>query len=131
VLGVPIAAPDLRGTASEVGGPPDPFRTLKRQFWRRQTLEPTHVGGFNQIFDDLNGTESIRYGVGLDHRFSDRLLTGVEGSRRDLSVPLAERVDGGESIYSAYLQFVANSKHCAREAHFPCMHWKLTKFLFP
>ena len=33
------------------------FRTLKRQFWARQTLEPTHVSGFNQIFDDLNGTE--------------------------------------------------------------------------
>lgn len=118
------------------------FRTLKRQFWARQTLEPTHIGGFNQIFDDLNGTESTRYGVGLDHRFSDRLLAGVEGSWRDLSIPLDERVDGDESIYSPYFNWLPNQstaltaqynyeKLRPSEGYFPCMHWKLTKFRFP
>jgi TonB dependent receptor len=84
------------------------FRTLKRQFWARQTLEPTHLGGFNQIFDDLNGTEATRYGVGLDHRFSDSLLAGIEVSWRDLSIPLEVNTDGDESIYRAYLNWLPN-----------------------
>jgi hypothetical protein len=45
------------------------FKTLKRSLIANQTLEPTQSAGFNQFFDDPNGTESVRYGVGVDHRF--------------------------------------------------------------
>ncbi len=54
----------------------------------QQTLEPTQVAGFNQFFDDFQGTESWRYGAGVDHMFSADLSGGAEYSRRDLEVPV-------------------------------------------
>ena len=45
------------------------------------------MAGFNQFFDDVNGTESKRYGVALDHQFSDNLYSGVEFSRRIVDSP--------------------------------------------
>ena len=49
-----------------------------------QTIEPTQVAGFNQFYDDFNGTISKRYGVGLDVRFTDNLDSGLEYSQREL-----------------------------------------------
>jgi len=63
------------------------FRTLKRQLVSNQTIEPTQVAGFNQFFDDANGTDAWRYGVAVDQKFSPDLFTGVELSRRKLDVP--------------------------------------------
>jgi Tfp pilus assembly protein PilF len=63
------------------------FRTLKRTLITNQTLEPTQVAGFNQFFDDADGTEAWRYGVALDQKFSKNLYGGVEYSMRDLDVP--------------------------------------------
>ncbi|MBS1212015.1 MAG: tetratricopeptide repeat domain protein, partial [Proteobacteria bacterium] len=60
------------------------FRTMKRPLANDQTIEPTQVAGFNQLRDDVNGTDSTRYGVGVDHKFSPAWLTGFELSRRDL-----------------------------------------------
>ena len=63
------------------------FRVLKRTLITEQTLEPTQVAGFNQFFDDEESTESWRYGVGVDQRFTPSLYGGVEFSLRDLDVP--------------------------------------------
>jgi tetratricopeptide (TPR) repeat protein len=63
------------------------FKVLKRTLISSQTLEPTQVAGFNQFFDDPGGTDSWRYGLGLDQRISNRLFGGIEGSRRELEVP--------------------------------------------
>ncbi len=75
------------------------FRTVKRLVVSNQTLEPTQVAGFNQFFDDINGTEAWRYGVGMDHKisFGKPLLSlgdesrtiylGAEFTKRDMSVP--------------------------------------------
>ena len=63
------------------------FRVLKRTLITNQTLEPTEVAGFNQFYDDANFTESRRYGIALDHKFSGTLFSGVEVSRRDTVVP--------------------------------------------
>ncbi len=60
------------------------FRVLKRTVTSNQTIEPTQVAGFNQFYDDPDGSESKRYGVALDHRFSKRLYGGLEYSRRDI-----------------------------------------------
>src|SRR5439155_12236830 len=49
------------------------FRTLKRSLLTDQTTEPTQVAGFNQFFDDPNGTESRRYGIALDQKFFENL----------------------------------------------------------
>jgi tetratricopeptide (TPR) repeat protein len=63
------------------------FRTLKRTLITDQTLESTQVAGFNQFFDDGEGTEVWRYGIAVDQRFSKDIYGGAEYSRRDLEVP--------------------------------------------
>uniref|UniRef100_UPI0005EAE5CD TonB-dependent receptor n=1 Tax=Methyloterricola oryzae TaxID=1495050 RepID=UPI0005EAE5CD len=63
------------------------FQYQKRLFSTQQTLEPTHVAGFNQMFDDIDATRSTRYGVGVDQRFGENWKAGAELSWRDLKVP--------------------------------------------
>ncbi len=62
------------------------FRVLRRTLFSDQTLEPTQVSGFNQFFDDPPGTDSWRYGIALDQKFSSSFYGGVEFSKRDLDV---------------------------------------------
>ncbi|MBX9961501.1 MAG: TonB-dependent receptor [Burkholderiales bacterium] len=86
------------------------IRALKRPFAAAQTLEPTQVAGFNQIFDDVSGTESTRMGVALDQRFGERWFAGVEASGRNLDVPVSN-LDGTlarieqreEQLYRAFV----------------------------
>jgi len=82
----PLAATTLRASA---------FRALKRTLITDQTLEPLDVAGFNQLFDDVPATRSWRYGVGADQKFSRTVFGGVEGTRRDMTVPI--QVDSGGS----------------------------------
>ena len=60
------------------------FRVLKRTLITDQTLEPTQVAGFNQFFDDINGTEAWRYGGAIDQKFTKDIFGGVEFSKREL-----------------------------------------------
>jgi outer membrane receptor protein involved in Fe transport len=69
------------------------FRVLKRTLITNQTLEPTQVAGFNQFFDDLNGTEAWRYGGAIDQKFTNDLFGGLELSQRDLNVPFFDFAD--------------------------------------
>lgn len=66
------------------------FKAMKRSLVSNQTIEPTQVAGFNQLFDDINGTKSRRHGVALEHQFSENLFGGIEVSRRLLKVPVTE-----------------------------------------
>jgi tetratricopeptide (TPR) repeat protein len=66
------------------------FRTLKRTLITNQTLEPTQVAGFNQFYDDPNGTEAWRYGLGVDQKFFKSLYGGAELSYRELQVPFVD-----------------------------------------
>jgi hypothetical protein len=68
------------------------------------------VAGFNQFFDDLNGTEMWRYGIGIDQKFSSALFGGVEFSRREMEVPFTSvltgevrEADWEEELARAYL----------------------------
>ncbi len=86
------------------------FRTLKRMLITDQTLEPTQVAGFNQFFDDFNGTEAWRYGIAVDQKFSQRVYGGAEYSFRDLEVPFFNFINGAmdsadwhEKLARAYL----------------------------
>lgn len=64
------------------------MKTVKRSLIVNQTLEPTQVAGFNQFFDDLNGTEAQRYGIGLDASLPNTNLdVGLEFTWRDLDIP--------------------------------------------
>jgi hypothetical protein len=85
-------------------------RSVKRTLITDQTLEPTHVSGLNQFFDDLNGTKAWRYGAAADHKFTKDLFGGVEFSRRDVNIPLIvstpetiQNFDGTEYLGRAYL----------------------------
>lgn len=95
------------------------FRVLTRTVISEQTIEPTQVAGFNQFFDDSEGSKSKRYGVALDHRMSSRLYGGVEYSQRDIDAylpvvslpPAASRVDIADSeerLARAYLYWTLN-----------------------
>jgi tetratricopeptide (TPR) repeat protein len=101
ILWNPIPSMTLRGAA---------FRTLKRQLVSNQTIEPTQVAGFNQFFDDVNGTEAWRYGIAADQKFSTTLYGGVELSKRDLEVPIfgptldvTRKEDRDEKLLRSYL----------------------------
>jgi tetratricopeptide (TPR) repeat protein len=85
------------------------FRTLKRVLQTNQTLEPTHVAGFNQFYEDAEGTEAWAYGVGADQKFSKDIHGGLEYLLRNLAVPISsftgavEIVDWTERSGRAYL----------------------------
>ncbi len=70
------------------------FRVLKRNLVSSQTIEPTQVAGFQQFFDDVNGTDSRRYGIGLDHKFSIDLFGGLEASMRNAEKPIISGLTG-------------------------------------
>ncbi len=86
------------------------FEGVKGPKYRDQTLEPTQFAGFNQLFDDLDGTRWRRKAVGLDHRFNDGGGMGLEWSRRALDVPglgcgAADCLaDWDERLHRAYLE---------------------------
>ena len=71
------------------------FRVLKRTLITDQTLEPTQVAGFNQFFDDINGTEAWRYGLAVDQKFTKEVYGGLEYSGRNLKVPLSRLNNNG------------------------------------
>ncbi|NOR05083.1 MAG: tetratricopeptide repeat protein [Deltaproteobacteria bacterium] len=73
------------------------FRTLRRTLLSSQTIEPTHVAGFNQFFNDFEGTDAWRYGVGIDQRISAMVNAGSEVSRRDTEVPFVDYAGGGRT----------------------------------
>jgi tetratricopeptide (TPR) repeat protein len=60
------------------------FRTFRRTLITEQTLEPTQVAGFNQFFDDVNGTQAWVYGAAIDQKYSQNIFMGGEFTYRDL-----------------------------------------------
>lgn len=80
----PVPATTIRAAA---------FRVLKRTLVTDQTLEPTQVAGFEQFFDDVNGSSSWRYGVGIDQKFASQFFAGAEASKRDVKEPFVNAED--------------------------------------
>jgi tetratricopeptide (TPR) repeat protein len=107
----PIAGTTFRAAA---------FRVIKRTLITNQTLEPTQVAGFNQFFDDFNGTKAWRYGAAVDQKFSRDLFGGVEYSQRDLNVPAIDqfgdaiRVDWKERVSRGYLFWTPHPRFALR-----------------
>ena len=86
------------------------FQVVKPALADNRTLEPTQVAGFNQLFDEANGTKSRRYGLGLDWRVMDGLFVGAEATWRDLefaAISFAEEeahyFDHDEQTHRAYV----------------------------
>ncbi|HZW35661.1 MAG TPA: tetratricopeptide repeat protein, partial [Candidatus Deferrimicrobiaceae bacterium] len=95
------------------------FRVLKRTLNTDQTIEPTQVAGFNQFFDDVNGTKSWRYGGAIDQKFSSNVYGGAEYSWRDLDVPFSRitplgttvlQTDWKERLGRAYLYWTPHKR---------------------
>jgi hypothetical protein len=85
------------------------FQSLKRPLINDQTIEPTQIAGFNQFYDDFDGTTARRVGVAWDQTFAEHVYGGLELSRRYLRVPLgAVDFDWRESAHRAYLYWMLN-----------------------
>jgi tetratricopeptide (TPR) repeat protein len=85
------------------------FSTVKPALTSNQTLEPTQVAGFNQLFDDIDGTKSTRYGIGADWRVLRSFNVGAEATWRYYEEPvnnattgLLELEDRREQLHRAY-----------------------------
>ena len=88
------------------------FKVVKPLLVNNRTLEPTQVAGFNQFFDDINGTKSWRYGAGIDWNVTKNLAAGAEATWRDLDEPVfllfndppdTEFEDRNEQLHKLYL----------------------------
>ncbi|WP_162458914.1 TonB-dependent receptor domain-containing protein [Desulfosarcina ovata] len=77
------------------------IRNIKRMLAVDQTIEPTQVAGFNQFFDDINGTWSKLSGIAIDAKLTNGLYTGFEFIQRDLS----EASERDEKTYRGYLNW--------------------------
>ena len=91
-----------------------------------QTIEPTQVGGFNQLYDDIDGTKSRRVGIGFDGHYQNKIFSGFEVSKRDLNIPITssksnglltqrdQHTDQKEDLYYGYLYAVLHKRWSAR-----------------
>ncbi|HID81855.1 MAG TPA: hypothetical protein EYP51_05725, partial [Thiotrichales bacterium] len=53
-----------------------------------ETLEPTQIAGFNQVYDDFDLTDSWNYAAAYKHSFSKKLSAGLDLMYRDMTTPL-------------------------------------------
>jgi tetratricopeptide (TPR) repeat protein len=110
------------------------FKVFKRTLVTDQTLEPTQVAGFNQFYDDFNGTEAWRFGGAIDQKFSSKIFGGVEFSYRDIETPATDvsgneiEVDWNEYLGYAYL-FYTPSNWLALRAEYEYERYKRDKDL--
>lgn len=85
------------------------FEGLKRTTISGQTIEPTQIAGFNQLFDDDNATKAKRWGIGFDQKIGDRFFAGIEWSKRELDVPILFAGDPSVVIDQPWKEDIARS----------------------
>jgi hypothetical protein len=86
------------------------FRTLQVSSSIKQTISPTQVAGFNQLFDTTIGSEAWRYGIGYDTQIIPNLYGGIELTRRTVTEPIEFNQtiienDYKQQYHSAYLSW--------------------------
>jgi hypothetical protein len=91
------------------------FRWVKPLLSSDRSLEPTQVAGFNQLFDDLTGDDSWRYGAGVDWRITPSLFAGTELTWRSIDVPLQSGTAAvfepwKEALHRAYVYWAATPR---------------------
>jgi len=110
------------------------FETTKSHLIAQQSLEPTQIAGFNQFFDDFNGTRSRRMGIGMDVHYRNKVFGGIEASKRrlhvpqegDLSVEVLQRQK--ENNLRAYLYWLPH-KHWVIRSEFNFDRFTRSKFV--
>jgi lipoprotein NlpI len=87
------------------------FRTLKRPLAAKQTLEPTQVAGFNQIYDSYNGTSAWQYAFATDYNLTRTIFFGSELIWRNTDEPYMDSVSKNrirkESGFLSYIYWTA------------------------
>jgi tetratricopeptide (TPR) repeat protein len=97
--------------------------SLARPHYLEQTIEPTQVAGFNQLFYVGQGSEIEQYGVGVDAHLSRAVSVGAEFTRKDIRVPW-NRLNGpdfydviDDEFSHAYLHWAASNRLGIRAAY--------------
>jgi tetratricopeptide (TPR) repeat protein len=95
------------------------IEAIKAPLATYQTIEPIQVAGFNQLFDDLDGTKSRRMGIGLDAHYDSKVFSGFEISARNLSFPISSSNTSStqkqkEELYSSYLYGILHKNWSAK-----------------
>ena len=83
------------------------FRTLKRPLAAKQTLEPTQVVGFNQIYDTYNGTTAWHYAFAMDYNLTRTIFLGGELIWRKTNEPFVyEALTNRNRNESGFLSYI-------------------------
>jgi hypothetical protein len=76
------------------------LEVMKPALVNNRTLEPTQVAGFNQLFDDTNGTQSELIGLGYDIALTANVSLGLEVTEREMDEPVITDVGfGPETVF--------------------------------
>jgi hypothetical protein len=90
VIWQPINALRLRAAAG---------RTIKRPYVANQTLQPTQLAGFNEQFDDFDGTRADWLGLAVEGRVSEALRLGAETTLRRLAHEISDVTETGDILH--------------------------------
>ena len=90
------------------------FSTLKRPLLNAQTLEPTNIFGFNQFYDEINGTTANNIALGINTTLNTKINSGIDFIKRDLVIPInrnSTQVEEGqkETITKAYINWLPST----------------------
>jgi hypothetical protein len=90
------------------------LESLARPLQFEQSIEQTQVAGFNQRYDDVQGTKIKQIGFGIDAKLGKDINIGAEITRRDLLSPLAnadvEHEGRDEKLMSGYLYWTPTER---------------------
>lgn len=88
------------------------FKSVKSAIVDNQILQPSQIAGFNQFFDDLNGTSAWNYGIGLDSHFHQDVYAGLEASWRELRIPFTvdHHEQAREELYRLYFNWTVTRR---------------------
>jgi tetratricopeptide (TPR) repeat protein len=97
------------------------MQTVKPVLASNRTLEPSQVAGFNQLFDEADGTRATRMAVAADWQLGATLFAGIELSRRMLEQPVfnlstgtSQFEDRDERTDRAYLNWTPTDRIALR-----------------
>ena len=63
------------------------FETVKPILANNRALEPSQISGFNQFYDDVNGTQSKKAGLAFDVMLTSNFYATLSMTRREMDVP--------------------------------------------
>ena len=100
------------------------FRVRNPPLVAEDTLEPTHVAGFDQFLDNPNNAESTDFAAGADFSFGAGIHSGLSARRRNINGRTEfvtgqgtpdERIfivddDDDERIYEGYISWAASDR---------------------